>query len=42
VSVTFAKGDTDGRERIRRAYRDGVIALPDVLALPVGENGATP
>ena len=42
VSVTFAKGDTDGREHIRRAYRDGVIALPDVLALPAAGNGATP
>lgn len=39
LTPSFAKGDIDGREHIRRAYRDGVITLPDVLALPAGETG---
>lgn len=45
VKVDFATGDRGGRELIRRAWRDGVISLPDVLdglALPAGENGGTP
>lgn len=39
VTVTFTKGDVDGREYVRRAHRDGVVALPDLLALPAGETG---
>jgi hypothetical protein len=37
--VDFTDGDISGRERIRRAWRDGVISLPEVLgavALPAG------
>lgn len=36
IRVTFTKGDLDGRELIRRAWRDGVIELPAMLALPAG------
>ena len=39
LTPSFSKGDVPGREHIRRAWRDGVIALPDLLALPAGENG---
>lgn len=40
VAVSFAKGDIDGREHVRRAHRDGVITLPDLLALPAAPEGA--
>jgi hypothetical protein len=40
VKVDFAAGDIGGREHIRRAWRDGVISLPQVLELPAGENGS--
>jgi hypothetical protein len=42
VKVDFAAGDPDGRELIRRAWRDGVIELPAMVELPGGSgNGAT-
>lgn len=37
VTPSFARGDIPGRERIRRAWRDGVIALPPLLELPAPE-----
>ena len=40
VKVDFAGGDVDGRELIRRAWRNGTVSLPEVLALPAPE--ATP
>ena len=40
LSVTFARGDVPGREHIRRAWRDGVISVPDMLALPAGGEAA--
>lgn len=42
VSVRFASGDVPGRERIRRAWRDGAISVPDMLALPSGEASSAP
>ena len=40
VKVDFATGDIDGREHIRRAWRDGVVSIPSALALPAGTEGA--
>lgn len=39
VKVDFATGDIDGREHIRRAWRNGAVSLPSVLALPAGGDG---
>jgi hypothetical protein len=37
VKVDFAAGDVDGRELIRRAWRNGTVSLPEVLALEAPE-----
>jgi hypothetical protein len=42
VKVDFIDGDIAGREHIRRAWRDGAISLPDVLALPAAPAGGEP
>lgn len=40
ITPSFAKSGPGGRELIRRAWRDGAIALPSLLGLPAGtENG---
>lgn len=36
VKVDFVAGDTDGRELVRRAWRDGTVSIPAVLGLPAG------
>lgn len=38
VSVNFTKDGIGGRELIARAWRDGAISLPELLALPAGES----
>lgn len=40
LTPSFARGDVPGRERIRRAWRDGVIDLREVLELPAPPNGS--
>ena len=40
VTPSFARGDIPGRERIRRAWRDGVISVPDALALPAPQEAS--
>lgn len=40
VKVDFTAGDIDGREHIRRAWRDGAVSIPSALALPAGGDAA--
>lgn len=40
LTVTFSRGEPDGREQIKRAWRDGRVSLPSLLAIESGEPGA--